>query len=51
MTKKRKNLSQNTIDFVKAFYEDDKFSQQMHEKKDYVSVSCNTHKQKWLALC
>ena len=36
---------------VKAFYEDDEFSQQMPEKKkDYVSVSCNTHKEIWLIL-
>ena len=33
LTKKRKNLSRNTINLVKAFYEDDEFSQQMPEKK------------------
>ena len=41
-----KNLSQDTINLVKAFYEDDEFSRQIPGKKDYVSVSRNTHKQK-----
>ena len=35
---------------VKAFYEDDEFSWQIPGKKDYVSVSCNNYKQKWLIL-
>ena len=33
LTKKGKNLSQVTINLVKAFYEDDEFSRQMPEKK------------------
>ena len=48
--KKGKNLPQNAIDLVKALYEDDEFSRQMPGKKDYVSVSRNTHKQKRLIL-
>ena len=43
LTKKGKKL-------VKAFYEDDQFSRQMPGKKDYASVSRNTHKQKRLIL-
>ena len=50
LTKKGKSLSQNTINLVKAFYEDDEFSRQMPGKKDYLSVSGNTHKQKRLIL-
>ena len=50
LTKEGKNLSQDTINLVKAFYEDDKFSRILLGKKDCVSVSHNTHKQKWLIL-
>ena len=50
LTKKGKNLSQDTINLVKTFYGGDKFSWQMPRKKDYVSDSCNTHKQKRLIL-
>ena len=50
LTKKGKNLSQDTINLVKAFYEDDEFSRQMPKKINYVSVSRNTHKQKRLIL-
>ena len=32
LTKKGKNLSQNTINLVKAFYKDDQFSRQMSGK-------------------
>ena len=48
--KKGKNLSQDTINLVKAFFEEDEFSKKMLGKKDYVSVSCNTHKQMYLIL-
>ena len=47
---KREKTSQDTINLVKAVYEDDEFSQQMPGEKDYVSVSHNTHKQKQLIL-
>ena len=40
LTKNRKNLSQDTINLVKAFHEDDAFS----GKTDCVSVFCNTHR-------
>ena len=50
LTKKGKNLSQVKINLFKAFYEDDEFSRQIPGKKDYVSVSRNTHKQKRLIL-
>ena len=50
LTKKGKNLSQDTTNLVKPFYEDDKFPRQMPGKKDHVSVSRNTHKQKRLIL-
>ena len=51
MTKREeKNWSQGTIYLVKAFYEDGEFSRQMPGKKDYVSVTHNTHKQKQLIL-
>ena len=50
LTKKGENVQLITINLVKAFYEDDEFFRQMPGKKDYVSVSRNTHKQKRLIL-
>ena len=44
--KKGKNVSQVTINLVKAFCIDNEFSRQMPGKKDYVSISRKTHKQK-----
>ena len=49
--KKRKTLSQETLDLVQSFYEDDEYSRQIPEKKDYVSIGRNVHKQKRLILC
>ena len=48
--KSGKALSQDTIDLVQTFFEDDEFSRQMPGKKDYVSISRNIHKQKRLIL-
>ena len=49
--KKGKTLPQETLNLVQSFYEDDEYSQQMPEKKDYVSIGWNVQKQKWLVLC
>ena len=47
LTKKGKNLSQDKIYLVKAFYEDNEFSQQMPRKNDVYST---IHKQEQLIL-
>ena len=44
-------MAQETTDLVQAFYEDDEYSRQLPEKKDYVSIQKGAHKQKWLVLC
>ena len=44
-------MSQETINFVHAFYEDDEYSRQLPGKKDYVSTQKGVHKQKQLVLC
>ena len=49
--KKGKPMTQETIDLVHAFYEDDEYSRQLPEKKDYVSIQKGVHRQKWLVLC
>ena len=36
--KKGKTLPQETLDLVQSFYEDDEYSRQIPEKKDYVSI-------------
>ena len=41
-------MTQETIDLVHAFYEDDEYSRQLLGKKDYVSIQKGVHKQKWL---
>ena len=46
-----KTLSQETLNLVQSFYEDDEYSRQMPGKKDYVSIGQNLHKQKRLVLC
>ena len=43
--KKRKTITE-TLHLVTKVYEDDNFSRQVSEKKDYVSVSKGVHKQK-----
>ena len=50
--KKGKTLfTQETLDLVQSFFEDDEYSRQIPGKKDYVSISWNVHKQKQLVLC
>ena len=49
--KKGKELPSRTIEAVNSFFEDDEFSRIMPGKKDFVSISHNTHKQKRLLLC
>ena len=49
--KNGKTLSQETLNLVQSFYEDDQYSRQMPERKDYVSIDWNVHKQKRLVLC
>ena len=44
--KKGKNITTETLLLVTNVYEDDNFSRQVPEKKDYVSVSKGVHKQK-----
>ena len=46
-----KTLSQETLNLVQSFYEDDEYSRQMPGSKDYVSIDWNVHKQKRLVLC
>ena len=46
--KKSKTLLQKSLDLVQSFYE---YIRQMPGKKDYMSISINVHKQKWLVLC
>ena len=48
--KKGKAMTQETIDLVPAFYEDDEYSRQLPRKKDYVSIQEGVHKQKPLVL-
>ena len=36
--KNGKTLSQETLNLVQSFYEDDQYSRQMPERKDYVSI-------------
>ena len=49
--KKGKKISQETIDLVQAFYQDDEFSRQLPGKKDCVSIRKKEYKQKRLVLC
>ena len=44
--KKRKAIMTETLHLVTNVFEDDNFSKQVLEKKDYVSVSKGIHKQK-----
>ena len=44
--KKGKAMTQEAIDLVHAFYEDDEYSRQLPRKKDYVSIQKGVHKQK-----
>ena len=46
-----RGLSQEVIDSVKAFYEDDEFSRMMPGGKDFVSIGNKVHMQKRLLLC
>ena len=46
-----KSLKPKAKQAVLDFYENDEYSQQMPGKKDYVSISSQTHKQKRLLLC
>ena len=43
-------LPEETRSLVESFYQDE-YSRQMPGKKDFVSISCNVHKQKRLILC
>ena len=44
--KKGKTITTETLDLVTNVYEDDNFSREVTEKKDYVSVSKGVHKHK-----
>ena len=44
--KKGKTITTETVHLVTNVYEDDNFSRQVTEKKDYVSVSKGVHKHK-----
>ena len=44
--KKGKNITTESLHLVTNVYEDDNFSRWVPEKKDYVSVSREVHKQK-----
>ena len=46
LLKKGKTITTETLYLVTNVYEDDNFSRQVPEKKDYVSVSKGVHKQK-----
>ena len=46
-----KSLKPEAKQAVLDFYETDEYSQEMPGKKDYVSISVKTHKQKHLLLC
>ena len=48
--KKRKTITTETLDLVTNVYEDNNFSRQVPEKKDYVSVSKGVYKQKLCKL-
>ena len=48
--KKGKTMSQQTIDLVHAFYQDDEYSRQLPGKKDFVSIAKGVHRQKRLIL-
>ena len=43
LTKKGKNLSLDTINFVKAFYEDDEFSPKIPAKKSHTCEESGVH--------
>ena len=49
--KKGKVMSGDIINQVAAFFEDDEYSLIMPGKKDFLSISRDTHKQKRLLLC
>ena len=44
-------MAQETIDLIHAFYEEDEYSRQLLDKKDYVSIQKGVHKQKQFVLC
>ena len=46
LLKKEKTITTETHHLVTNVYEDDDFSRQMPQKKDYVSVSKGVHNQK-----
>ena len=50
LLKKGKTITTETLHLVTNVYEDDNFSRQVPEKKDYVSVSKGVHKQKLCIL-
>lgn len=49
--KGKTNISEDTVNLVISFYQDDEFSRLMPGKKDFVSISKNVHEQKRLLLC
>lgn len=49
--KRGKSISEETLELVLQFYENDEFSRQMPGKKDSVSMGKGIHKQKRLILC
>ncbi|KAG1676395.1 hypothetical protein GQR58_014302 [Nymphon striatum] len=49
--KPRTGLSEETVQMVQAFYENDEYSRLMPGKKDFVSIGRNVHQQKRLLLC
>ena len=49
--KKGKRISQDVLDNVLSFYEDDEYSRQLPGKKDCVSIGNKVQKQKRLVLC
>ena len=49
--KKGKPVTQETIDLVHAFYEDDEYSRKFPGKMDSLSIQKGVHKQRRLVLC
>ena len=49
--KRGKALPAKIAQLVKAFYQDDEYTQLIAGRKDCVSIKCNIHQQKRLILC